>query len=288
MRKAIWLVAVAVLCTWTAVAMANGPNSARKRAEASMQVTGQIDIEADGSVSDYRIDHLEKLSPNLVSQLKNAVESWKFEPTLVGDRPVAVSTKVSVLLIAKPADNGSHSVRIGGAAFDTGEDSSVPKTALIGKPRYPMSLAEHGATAMVYLVLKVGRQGTVEDVIVEQVNLRVVAGAGRMTQMRNDFANSALKAARGWTFTLPVAGPEVDASHWSLRVPVDFILSDGSTVNPEDEYGRWIGYVPGPRHSIPWLDKDEEFQAPPDAMVAGNFYSSRNSGPRLLTALGSD
>ncbi|MDQ3511656.1 MAG: energy transducer TonB [Pseudomonadota bacterium] len=268
--------------------MAAGPNAIRKQAEASMQVTGQIDIEADGSVSDYRIDHREKLSPDLVSLLENTVDSWKFQPVLEGDRPVAVSTKVSVRLIAKPADDGSYTVRIGGAAFESDDDGYAPRKVLIGAPSYPRTLAQRGATGTVYLVLKVGRQGTVEDAIAEQVNLHVVASAARMKQMRDEFANSALKAARGWTFALPVAGPEVDASHWSLRVPVDFILSNSSTVSPAGEYGRWIGYVPGPRRSIPWSDNDEDFQAAPDAMLAGNFYSSRNNGPRLLTALGSD
>lgn len=134
MRKAIWLVAVAFLCTWTAVAMAAGPKSVRKQTEASMQVTGQIDIEADGSVSDYRIDHPEKLSPDLVSLLESTVDSWKFQPGLKGDRPVAVSTKASVRLIAKSADDGSYTVRIGGAAFESDDDGYAPRSVLIGAP----------------------------------------------------------------------------------------------------------------------------------------------------------
>lgn len=288
MRRASWWMAVLFLCSCAAVAMAAGPKSAREQAEASMQVTGVIDIEADGSVSDYRIDHPEKLPPHLVSLLENAVDSWKFEPVLEGDQRVAVSTRASVRLIAKPADDGAYDLRIGGAAFESADDGHAPRSVLLGAPRYPASLAQRGVSGTVYLVLKVGRQGTVEDVIAEQVNLRVVASQSQMNQMRKQFEVTALKAARGWTFSPPDAGPEVDANHWSLRVPVDFVIGDGRSAGPAGEYGRWVGYVPGPRRSIPWAEKDDDFQASPDALVAGKLYSSRHSGPRLLTALGSN
>lgn len=288
MRRVNWLVAVVFLCTWAAAAIAAGPKSVREQVEASMQVTGTVDIETDGSVSGYRIDRAEKLSADLVGLLENAVHSWMFQPVLKGGRPVAASTKASLRLIASPANDGGYTVRIESAAFESGDDGYSPGKVLIEPPRYPRILAERGATGTVYLVIKVGRQGTVEDAIAEQVNLRVVASEARMKLMRDQFAQSALKAARGWTFSPPVAGPEVDASHWSLRVPVDFIMRDGPADESTDEYGRWVGYVPGPRRSIPWADKDDDFRAAPDAMIAGGFYSSRNTGPRLLTALGSD
>lgn len=287
MRRTGWFLLAALLCTWAAVAMAAGPKSIRKQVQASMQVTGVIDIEVDGSVSDYRIDHPEKLPPDLVSLLENAVGSWKFDPVLEGNRPIAVSAKAGVRLIAKPADDGGHTVSIAGASFEkTGNDGYGPRKILMGPPRYPPALARLGVSGTVYLVLKVGRHGTVEDAIAEQVNLRVVGSEPQMKRMRDQLAQSALAAARGWTFSPPVLGPEVDASHWSMRIPVDFYIGKGPSDLPRDEYGRWVGYVPGPRRSIPWAEKDDDFQTAPDALLAGNFYSSRHSGPRLLTALG--
>lgn len=284
MRKASWTVAVMFVCAWASAAIAGGPRAVRKQVQASMQVTGVIDIEADGRVSGYRIDRPEKLSPDLIRLLETAVASWKFQPVLEAGRAVAVSTRVGVRLLAKPADDGAYDVSIRNASFESGDDGYSPRSVLLGAPRYPRDLAQRGAAGTVYLVLKVGRQGQVEEAIAEQVNLRVVANEAQMTRMRDQFAQSALRAARGWTFSPPVAGPEVDASHWSLRVPVDFVLGE----KPADQYGRWIGYVPGPRQSIPWANEDDDFKAAPDAMMAGNFYSSRNTGPRLLTPLGSN
>ena len=286
MRRTSWLVVV-FLCSFVAVAAAGGPKSVRKQAEASMQVTGVIDIEASGSVSDFRIDHPEKLSPDLVKLLGTMVAAWKFEPVLEDGRPVAVSTRTSVRLIAKPAEDGAYLLRIGGAAFGFGDNEHAPRKVSVKAPSYPMSPARGGVSGTVYLVLKVGRQGTVVDAIAEQVNLRVVAGEARMEQLRGQLAESALRAARGWTFAPPTAGPDIDADHWSLRVPVDFVIRAGAT-GPADEYGRWLGYVPGPRHPIPWAEKDDDFQAAPDALIAGDFYSSRHGGPRLLTDLGSN
>ncbi|MDQ3289389.1 MAG: energy transducer TonB [Pseudomonadota bacterium] len=273
-----------LLCVWASAAAAGGPQAVRKQVQASMQVTGMIDIQTDGKVGGYRIDHPEKLSPDLLQLVASSVPSWEFEPVLQEGRAVAVSTSVGIRLVAKPADGGGHEVSIQDASFEAGNDGYGPRILLLVPPLYPTDMAQRSASGTVYLVLKVGRQGTVEDVIVEQVNLRVVASEYGMAQMRRRFSQSALQAARGWTFSPPVLGPDVDASHWSLRVPVDFVLGE----DPSEQYGRWIGYVPGPRRDIPWADDEDDFAAAPDAMVPGSFYSSRNGGPRLLTRLGSN
>ncbi len=71
----------------------------------------------------------------------------------------------------------------------------------------------------------------------------------------------------------------MDAEYWSVRVPVDFTMG---TSRPR--YGRWVGYIPGPRHKAPWVDPDL-VDSSPEAMAAGQPRQLGKEGLRLLTPL---
>ena len=79
-------------------------------------------------------------------------------------------------------------------------------------------------------------------------------------------------------------GPLADEPFWSLRVPVAFKLCgdrSSCTDSGDQSYGRWEGYIPGPKNRVPWVDDEVNAQSP-DAMIAGGYYPV-GGGPRLIT-----
>src|SRR3546814_18244704 len=90
-----------------------------------------------------------------------------------------------------------------------------------------------------------GRQGTVEDMAVEQVNLTAYASNWKMQRIRLGLAEAAVESARKWTFHTPSTGELAEDEFWSARVPVDFSYrGDKKVANGEGD-----AYLPGDRKS---------------------------------------
>ena len=104
-------------------------------------------------------------------------------------------------------------------------------------------------TGNVHLVMKIGRDGRPLEVMAEQVNLTFVDSEPRMAHWRDMLEDAAIRNARYWRFTVPSAGPEVDAPYWTARVPVAFVLSNRPKA---PKAGKWEAYIPGPVREIPW------------------------------------
>src|SRR5690606_9561495 len=131
------------------------------------------------------------------------------------------------------------------------------------------------------LMLQVGRDGRVREAVAEQVNLRTLGNEKQMASMRNMLAQSALRAAREWTFQPPTTGELAHLDAWSGRVTVNYLL-DGEEAA---DYGQWRAYIPGPRHPAPWLKDDEDAaNTSPDTLLAGGFQML-GQGLKLLTPL---
>lgn len=276
-----WLLA-SVLLLLSFAASAAGPGAVRKQIESSMRVTGTIEVSPDGSVRTYAIDDAEKIPKGLLAFIQQNVDEWKFDPVLVDGKAVGVRNKMSLRVVAKKLDDDEYSVRLQAASFDplTVEPGQEVESKSMTPPRYPEAAARSGASGTVYVVIKVGRDGSVEDVVAEQVNLRMVASALEMERWRTVLGKAAVQQARKWQFVPPVAGEHADDDYWSVRVPVDFLLSMTSP-----KYGEWQAYVPGPRQSYPWAE-DEAAGNSLEALSEGGIHLVGNGGLRLLTPLG--
>lgn len=286
-------VAVAVVASIAAAgAMAAGPAAVRRQAEASMLVTGTIQVDPAGKVSGFTLDHKEKLPAAVVEMLGRRVPAWTFEPVQVGGRPAHVSTQMSVRLIAKKIDDTRYEVRIGGTGFgDVAEKATHRSTAAerrrereegvchadLRPPSYPVDAARAGVTSSVYLLVKVDREGRVLDAMAEQVNLRVVDTEAGMERWRKQFTNASLATARKWCIE-PPQDLKPEEAYFVARVPVMFWLQ------PPPGYGQWDAYVPGPRQPNPWEAGDEGKGFSPDTLAPGRAYTV-GSGLRLLTEL---
>ena len=275
------LVAALLAVAGSAFAASSRSGPVRDRVEASMRVTGEIDIDPEGAVTSWRPDQAEKLPLAVVELLGSHVPRWRFRPVLVDGRPAAVRTNASIHLKARKAGEDSYFVEIAGARFSgAGKDGreDMPTSRRMYPPVFPEALAREGAGGTVYLLIKIARDGSVEDVMAERVDLKVAASEPRMRRMRDRFEQVAVGTARNWTFNPPRQMD--DQPYWMVRVPVDFVVP--GTRLPL--YGEWNSYIPGPRRSNPWSQEDDGVS--PDTLAAGGVYPVGRHGPELLTPLG--
>lgn len=284
MKKA-WILGL-VIALLPGLVVAGSRNEVRKQVESTMLLKGVVVVDTDGNVTSSEIDKAEKLQPELVDYVLKRVNNWKFQPVVRDGEPVWVRSNMSMRLVAKKLENGTFTLEIRSANF-TGE-SPKEGEALSAKsqepPSYPKRALESGVSGTVYLLVKVGHSGQVDDAMAEQVNLRALGNEKQMARWRDILADAALEAAKHWVFVPPVKGEKADDEFWTTRVPVDFIMDE----RRPGTYGVWEAYVPGPRLRSPWSTKDQPGFSP-DALADGGIYMTEQSGvPKLLTKLGKD
>ncbi len=276
------------LMAMAGLAEAQNAGAMRKQVEASMLVTGLVLIERDGSVSKLEVDQRDKLPESVAGLIEGSGSAWRFEPVRVEGVARRVQARMSLRVVANRLDDGTYRIGIRSGHF--GEEAMTPeervqqpdaiKGVSMRPPIYPMSALEMNARGTVYLVLKLGLDGSVQDAVAEQVNLRTVGNIKQMDRMRSILSTSALNAAKKWTFSMPASDEMRKVGFASVRVPVDYEF--GGVVKPA--YGEWHSYIPGPRQSAPWTGQDLGATESPDAMLAGVLYEAGKS-LRLLTPL---
>lgn len=283
MKRIYGIVVLVAACmlAWAHGAWAQGVGAMRKQIEVSMAVTGEIAVDERGAVTAHTLDKVDQVPPGVVAFLQQQVPTWEFKPLQVDDVPVSARNKMRVLLVAKKQEDGGYEMRVQAASFYpliSAEGSSSDNGRMM-PPRYPAAMAKAGASGSVYLILKVGRDGRVEDALAEQVNLRILATAQVMERMRQTFAASALQAARNWSFDPPIDVAVSTAGYWTMRVPVDYMMGGA-----EPRYGQWVAYVPGPRITADWVDA-ELTRNSPEALANGMVGVLDEHAMRLLTPL---
>ena len=278
------LLLLLLLCGWlTGTALADGARSTTAPVEASMLVTGTIVVAPDGSVSSYAVDHPEKLPSGVLEIIGNTLPRWKFKPVLHDGQAVMAKATMSLRIVARELTGKNFAVSVQSASFGTEAPGESITFISRLQPKYPHDAVANRVAGTVYLLLKVGRQGRVIDAAAEQVNLRVIGPPELMKRWRDDLAKASLSTARKWTFKLPTSGAQVDYPYWYVRIPINFTLSPGG--HPwNEEYGHWMGYVPGPREVIPWLDQTHLALGSADAVPDGGI-EPLGSGLQLTSGL---
>lgn len=274
------LAVLLAFATGTSTALAGNARETRGQAESSLQVSGSLVIGGDGKVLSHALNPAEGLTPELIQFLGTAVSAWRFAPILVDGRPVQAKVPMWLRLMAKRTDDGRVNVRIAGSYF--GSQRELPATALVRAgtltpPVFPREAMQMGGRGIVYLIVRVGRDGKVIDAAPEQVNLRVVGTDKQMTMLRKTFADAARRVALSWIFQPPTTGEEVGKPYWVVRVPVDFTTSDERRPGP----GQWQTVIPGPRLPMPWASKTLQTAGSPDALPDNGIFPLEQ-GARLL------
>lgn len=273
-----WAMALSMLATG---AQAQTASAVRRTVESTMLVTGELQIAADGHVDGYALDEQEKLPPEALQLLAQAIPAWTFEPIEREGRRVAARSKMNVRLVAKKVEEGYQmSVRSAEFGGDPVPGETIAKVRM-DPPTYPMSAARAGASGVVILLVQVGPDGKVLHADAAQTNLTVVSNARDMASWRTVFERSAVSAAKAWTFTPPTVGASVGAASWTIRVPVQYAFQGMG----EAGYGKWQAYIPGPRNPIPWMSEQVATDSGLDAGIDGQV-SQLGYGPQLRTPLG--
>lgn len=280
-RLLVAALALALLATASVAHAARPSKAVRDSIEASMLVTGTIEVDPSGRVERYEVDKRDALPRYVLQLLDQAVPSWRFEPTLDDGKPAHVKTSMRVRVAATKQGEDAVVLRISGASFG-GIDRNDAQAARDREsrrnhpPRYPRAALRLGVMATVYLVGRVDFDGTMQEVVAEQVNLRYLGSERVLDELRKEFAQASRRAAMHWTFAVP---EDVDRSkaYWSVRVPVDFTINDFELPG----YGEWDSYIPGPRTTAWWI---EDGSHGGDSYIAGGVYPVAD-GLKLLTPL---
>jgi hypothetical protein len=265
-------------------ALAAAPDAKPLDVQASMLLTGSITVTRDGHVAAYAIDKADKVPPVVMKLLAQAVPNWRFEPVLRDGKPVMARSPMNLRIVAKSTGGGKFSISVAGARFgDGGPSNESLSYKRRTPPRYPKFAMLDRASGTAYLLVRVNRQGLVDDLAVEQVNLTVTGSPSQMKRWRQEFADATLRAAKNWTFNVPTAGTDADDDYLVARIAVNFRLH-GFGIRPAPGYGHWQPYIPGPRQPVPWVDADQ-LAASADVLPAGGI-ASLDQSLHLLTGLG--
>jgi len=275
MKKAMF---GALLAMATMVAQA----SSIKDIESSAVVSGTIVLAKDGTVQTAVIDDGAKYGQPIVDMVRKAALQWRFQPVLRHDEPVVAKSSMHVRVVLKKMPDGNYSARIKGATFgDSSTDSTDTLHNAEGNkripPKYPQAAIRGRVQGTVYLALRVDRNGRVVEAVAEQVNLGITGPDRVIKQYRAMLAESALKAARQWSYTIPTTGPLARQDSWTAHVPVNYALNVLGAPKPDR---TWVSYVPGPYTPAPWVDKPDMNTA--DAL-ADDAVRTDGAGPTLLS-----
>lgn len=251
-------------------------------AEASMLVTGNVELNTDGSVHGYTLDQQDKLPDAVVDLIQRNVPTWRF--TFSSPPSSMPKETMSLRVVAKNVDEHHTTLSLTAVQLDDAAGTPSDHVHSIDRkpvPVFPEFSLKDRISGSVYLLVKVGRDGKVMDIATEQVNLRKAFEQTNMERYRKDLADAAEKAVRQWTFAIPTTGQSAQAPFWLLRIPVNFHIANGNyDLNSGYDYGSWEIYIPGPRNSVPWLSDKRLLAEAPDATPAGTIHQL-DSAPQL-------
>ena len=274
-------------------ALAGGHDSASKHVQASMLVTGTIEVAPNGNVLQYTLDQPEKVPSGVTRLLAKTVPAWKFAPVVRDGKPVIARAPMGLRITAKPLGEGSYSVSVESSWFGYFHDDEKHRASAEDftyehqeRAAYPYGAAQAMVSGTVYVLVLVGRDGKVVDAMARQVNLRALASDSEMAVWRMRLGQAAVRALQKDTFHVPTVGPDSGRPYWLVNIPVDFVL-DGPGVPAaagDEVYGQWQPYVPGPLQEPAWAEK-QTAEKGVDAVPEGGSLLA-NTSLHLLTPLG--
>lgn len=282
------ILACVALCAASAACFARTPAiRVPDQAVNTLAVEGSIEIDTTGKVQRYAIEQPEAYSDAVRGMLDRIVPQWTFRPVLVDGVARPARSAMYLRLQAEPIGDGQFRIVVASAAFGDDKDAAPGTQVAVDlhnrvPPKFPRGEIAH-IGAQVLVVLRIGRDGRVEDAIVEQTNLAQLGAPRAMARWRRDFEATALASLKHWTFVTPTAGPEANAPYWSVRIPVTYSPAGAASTHMP---GKWESYVPGPRREVPWATDEEQALAAMggDALPGSGIFPLKPS-LQLLTPL---
>jgi hypothetical protein len=257
--------AALISATLAPVVRAADANGAVLESVLTTQVDGQIVIDTEGRLVDYRIES--PITDGLRDPLQQRVRTWQFHPVWVGGKPVRARASMRVTLVARQ-EGENYKVAVDNVTFPSdAKDASTPDNMspvrIVRKsmvpPGYPAALSRAGVQGIVLLYLRVGKDGRVEDVVAVQSSLLDVRGRESiLADAVKMLESNTVKQARRWRFDVEVSdsGKTATPEDFTAAVPVHYRLFGGRKAEP----GKWRTEVRGPRKEAAWLDDADNAQ----------------------------
>lgn len=269
-------------CLVMGTAWAGNERAVKRQIEASMQITGSLDVDETGCVRSHAVDRAESLPSGVVQLLDQILPTFRFQPVLHDGHPGAVHAKMSLVVAANQVDREHVAIRIRSARFD---ESDPPPGELITidhrvAMHYPVDAMSAGVAGTVYVAVRIDRSGHVVDAQAQQVNLRFIDNERGMQRWREALSKPTLATVRRYTFHVPTSGKHAGDEYFSGILPVIYRFEGDSLPT----YGTWQSYVPGPRQDIAWLDQEQADAGSNEAIPEGTFAQA-GTGMTLLTPL---
>lgn len=248
-----------LLCTFSlgsSALLAKNVEPAPVESVVAMQVDGWVSFDTRGQVEDYRITT--PLPESIRASLDGTVRKWKFHPVMVDGVARRATTRMRVTLAANQEADGIH-VKVDNVVFPSEQGDVTAKVdgrpeLITGKklrpPGYPAGLMQQGVTGAVLLAIRVGPDGRAAEVLAVQSMLYDVRGGASALRVGiRMLEQSAVDAAKGWTFNVPTTGKLRNADEQTVTVPVEYVM-DKAKVNLA---GKWRTIVRMPKRTIGWM-----------------------------------
>jgi hypothetical protein len=226
----------------------------------TMRVDGQIAIDEQGKVLDYRVDT--KLQPELQVLIDKAVPSWLFWPVLVDGKPTAARTGMRITLTGTQVDTG-YRIAVDNVTFSNKDASdknshwkipASPGVEMTVKSRKSkIQFPGYRVDGLVVVHVRVSPQGTIEEITASQSSLFNLTGNPKiLAKARKSMEDSAIKGIRGWTFNVETHGRTPKPEELSGAISVQFVWNTDSA-DQLHETGVWRREHRGPYHAPGWL-----------------------------------
>lgn len=289
-----------LLMAGASAAPASGGQAAPAAGEAvlTLRVDGQLTIDPEGRVSEYRVEG--SLDPAVAGMLQRAVPAWRFKPILVDGKPAIATSPMRITLAAEEMAEG-YRVKVDNVVFwpNTPEQHAAaeasrlahpdmrvageaprPGVRILSKtmrpPVYPPEMMQAGVEGIVLLSLRLHPDGSVAEAFASQSSLLNVKGRpeildrGRIMLERN-----AATAARRWKFmVLAEDAATLAPGDLTVRVPVEYRL--GAMTEGGSLAGQWRHEFRGPNRPAPWLPPEDATRVRVSDLNARDILAGRS------------
>jgi hypothetical protein len=219
-----------------------------------MRVHGDITIDAEGRVTALDVDR--RVPDAIAANVVRIAHGWRFHPLLVDGRPAAAKAHMRLVLAAQRTGDG-YEARVDSVSFpgdETAERAGFARRNTM-PPEFPPRLWKSGISGSVSLLMRVGADGRLEEVVAVQTRLENVTGSDATLRKGIKMLEaSALDAARHWTMRVPADIATLPPERRTIATDVVFAAGKRVSLEP---VGRWQVFVRAPYRDAPWLPRDK-------------------------------
>lgn len=254
----------------------------------TMRVDGQIAIDAQGKVLDYRIDT--KLQPELRALIDKAVPNWLFWPVIVDGKPIAARTGMRITLAGTQVATG-YRIAVDNVTFSNKDAPdknglwTVPASPgvelVVASRKSRIQFPSYRVDGLVVVHVRVSPQGTIEEIAASQSSLFNLTGNPKiLAKARKAMEDSAIKGIRGWTFRVDSHGRTPKPEELSGAISVEYVWNADSA-DQLRETGVWRREHRGPYQAPAWLRDTRLAQRVGSSDMGGSDVAPLSSPVRL-------